>query len=1489
VVQETLADNPIEVRALLETTKGDYFQVWPVESFASLNLGDFAEVNVFETIQPAWICPAVSNAPGWHRPYNEDTGSFQCFYCPKPYDISWRKASYAYQKGSWYCNRPRPKVVTTGGGGRTYNECSEEEKKSSCGCVPCDYIVSGLKRRIENGPIAGAKVEIIKVSDVDDINPTVLYRGSTTDNEDIFQSGLLEIPEATLATFKDDEYYLVLAEGGRDIDRNDDMVRDSVPTENNGTIHAIIRGDALKKLPFRVNILTEAIYQVSGDSIGLNYDTATLQTKLDTTAQKLINHKLYPGDDDNRINYKDVLLWTPAVDKKALYKPFATYVEPIIASLYADEERFDESYRLIYEPYASNAPQLEPLALEIPEGLDDDNVIAQVKTGNKKVFDHVVLQGNFSEHFSIDTEGYIHIAQSQLIEDGNRYRLLMKAVDVAGREGSLVSLTIDVNGKLTQADPTTCKPRFISAETFDTVENAPEGTVVAKIHFEDSNQTIVSYTLSGQDSSMFVVDNQGVVSVAANADIDYEKSKVYHFKISAKNDAGNESYPVGIAIAIINQLDTPLFDLVVFEHLEENIPKGSVITTIRADREGLGDIEKFEILSPNIPFTIDNNGTLIVSNYIDYEQVKQYDFYAIARTKYGNSNKIEIHIVIDNQDPETGVPTLEDLTIIVDENVTSGSKIGQLTLDTGATATEIIALYGEDDNFRVDNNGSIYLASHAKLDFETKTRYDLGARALNSRGYGNEVHIVIEVKNIADELPVLTAFRGSVEENATADTEIGQIVISGSREVDISSFELIGEGSGNFSIDSNGTIRVSRTAQLDYESENSYLLQAVASSNVGINSEVEVIIYILNVPEHVPVLKAFIESVEENTTVGTIVGQIEEDAGGDSPIVSYVLDDNGTFSIDENGIIRVNAVLDYETNSSYMLRVRAANILGMGSAVPVQINIIDVPDVAAVLQAFDGDLDENATDGTVFGQITIADHGDTPISDILLLGSGSKNFIVDTNGSISVASGATLDYETIKVYDLNATAVNLAGDSESVHVKIVINNIPEFVPNLISFHGSVDENATEGTIVGKIEEDTGGDTAIYKYKLYGTGLFGIDDEGVLKLNEKLDFEKIQSYDFYVTATNLKGESELTPVHIDVSNIMEWLSVIIKDSNQTTMMYAIEEQIADTQMQKKEHKLFILSYSNNRMDIVNIDNIHHPLYVGYYNTDSFFNALDVIYAQNRVYLAHSHGFSAIDISNLSEPILLGKYLSDRWSFYEDTHFSHTHFIVYRGCWADGLEIVDATDANNMQLTGFYSSNGYIEGMAVDSNDTFAYLATLNEGLEIIDIQDIWTPYRIGQYMGDDGFYATRLLEDDQKLYLRAYTQWDVVDISDPSEPVHIKFIDDNHTEAAVESKFGVVIQDSIDEINSSTGEEGSFNLVLQSNIDINLTAQVITSPENIIIIDNSYDTEIGLHADKSKEITIHYTVIDSSDKPVAISIQFSNEEIILEKKVHVMID
>jgi hypothetical protein len=684
--ESCLDTEPVKIYAIVKTPAGSKFKQYEAQNFAELNLGKYAEIEVAQKITPKWVCPALSNTPNWHNLYNQVTNNFQCIYCPSPYDVVWNSTSKSY-----YCNVPRTSYNYTGGGSgggggtRTYDRCSEEEKTKSCGCVPCEYIVRGMENSVEYGPIAGASVKIVDAQNYGKDNPVVLYRGETTSHDDILKAGLVELSDGDKAKFEDERYYVISAKGGEDVDRNDDLIKDDTPTPNNGTIHAIIKGSDLKLLSFRVNVLTEAIFQVSGDTIGSHYNSEALAQKLDDAAQKLLKEKLYPTDSDMHIVYRDILLWAPGVDKSVLYKPYDIFVEPIVEKTYSDTPRFEESYALIYEPFDSNAPLLSPTTLIIPEGLPSNTPIGKVVTQNHRSFTRVEMEGDYVEHFSMDNDGILRVYDSSAIQDGDRYAFRMRAIDSAGNMGSWIGLNIQVSGVMVLQNPDASVPSLVALETFDVVENSEEGTVVANAYFEDSNQTIIiGYNLIGENNDSFTVDSQGVVTVGADADIDYEKSNVYRFSISAYNDAGNESYPILVSVNVINEIDTPLYPLVFFKHIEENTPIGTVVGNLEVLREGSSEVESFDILSPDIPFEIDNNGTVTISDYIDFEQNTEFRFIAIAYTEHGKSNKIECQIVIDDQDPEVGVPTLEDLAIVVDENISSGSKIGQLQLDPGA-------------------------------------------------------------------------------------------------------------------------------------------------------------------------------------------------------------------------------------------------------------------------------------------------------------------------------------------------------------------------------------------------------------------------------------------------------------------------------------------------------------------------------------------------------------------------------------------------------------------------------------------------------------------------------------------------------------------------------------------------------------------------------------------------------------------------------------
>jgi len=209
---------------------------------------------------------------------------------------------------------------------------------------------------------------------------------------------------------------------------------------------------------------------------------------------------------------------------------------------------------------------------------------------------------------------------------------------------------------------------------------------------------------------------------------------------------------------------------------------------------------------------------------------------------------------------------------------------------------------------------------------------------------------------------------------------------------------------------------------------------------------------------------------------------------------------------------------------------------------------------------------------------------------------------------------------------------------------------------------------------------------------------------------------------------------------------------------------------------------------------------------------------------------------------------------------------------------------------MQVAGYYASNGYIDDIVIDTNDAYAYLATMNEGLEIIDLENTFNPYRIGQYIGNNysGFSHIKLFEDMQKVYLKDGSKWDIVDIGDPTEPEHEAYMEDTSIYGGDLSPYGVIVEENSETIKTANGNSGSLNLILYSNIDVNLTMEVIVSPENKIDI-GTYVSEITLYPEEKKIIHIPYTVMEDYDKPVEITINFSNENIVLKKKIYMKIE
>ena len=688
-------------------------------------------------------------------------------------------------------------------------------------------------------------------------------------------------------------------------------------------------------------------------------------------------------------------------------------------------------------------------------------------------------------------------------------------------------------------------PPTLTSSTLSVEENLAAGTYVGNITISNFGDTAISaITLSGTGSANFSVDTSGAVTTTSILDF---TTPLYNLTAVATNDAGN-SDPVNITISII-EVVVPILAASTGS-VAEDAADGTSVGNITITNDGATAITAITLSGTGAGnFVVDTAGAITVATgaTLDYEATPSYSLTAVATNLDGNSTSVAVTINIINV-AETS-PVLATSTGTVAENAADGTSVGTVTItEAGDTAITAITLSGiGSTNFIVSTAGAITVNTGATLDFETTPSYSLTAVATNTFGASNSVSVTISVTDIVDTLATLAISTGSVDENATLGTYVGDVNITSSGDSAITAIALSGTGSTDFTVDTNGAITVA--GALDYETISSYSLTAVATNTAGNSTGVAVTISVTDIVDTAPTLTASTGSVAENATATTFVGNLTISSIGDTAITGITLSGtgNGNFSVDTSGVITTTSILDYEAASSYSLTAVATNDAGDSASVALTINIINVAETVPVLAASSGSVSEDAADGTSVGTVTITDIGDTAISTITLSGTGSTNFIVSTAGAITVAAGATVDYETAQDYNLTAIATNTAGNSASVDVTISVTNVTDTPATLAASTGTVAEDATIGVAVGNVIITDSGDAAITAITLSGTGSenFDVSTDGNITVasGATLDYETTPTYSLTAEATNGLVSTGVT-VTINVTDVADVVPTLV---------------------------------------------------------------------------------------------------------------------------------------------------------------------------------------------------------------------------------------------------------------------------------------------------------------------------------------------------------
>ena len=282
----------------------------------------------------------------------------------------------------------------------------------------------------------------------------------------------------------------------------------------------------------------------------------------------------------------------------------------------------------------------------------------------------------------------------------------------------------------------------------------------------------------------------------------------------------------------------------------------------------------------------------------------------------------------------------------------------------------------------------------------------------------------------------------SVTENSSTGTYVGQVVATGATSFAITAGN--GTGSGAFSIDNSGIIRVLDGTQVNYETSPQFSLTVTATNGDG-TTPTTVIINVQNVNDPPQMDQGFYEfTIAENLPNSSLVGTVSatDNDPGDVVVYNIVPGPVTAFAIDsDDGEIRIvdTNQIDFESGTvMYTIYVLASDG-GLIDIAPVIITITDANDAPVAVD--DGPY--NATEDTLLTVSVVAngvlandtDQDQNPVDTLTA--------VLDTqaaNGTVNLNANGTFTYMPAPQFNGTDTFTYHANDgtddSESATVTI---------------------------------------------------------------------------------------------------------------------------------------------------------------------------------------------------------------------------------------------------------------------------------------------------------------------------------------------------------------------------------------------------------------------------------------------------------------------
>ncbi|MGN6547614.1 MAG: cadherin domain-containing protein, partial [Aureliella sp.] len=731
-------------------------------------------------------------------------------------------------------------------------------------------------------------------------------------------------------------------------------------------------------------------------------------------------------------------------------------------------------------------------------------------------------------------------------------------------------------------------------------ENAAIGTAVgitASASDADATTNAITYSLQSDDGGRFAIDaSTGVVTVAGA--IDREAGATRSITVRATSADGSHTDQLyTIAVGDVDEFDTgSISDAngAAADVVAENAANGTVvgITALASDADATNNTISYSLDDDaGGRFAIDSStGVVTVADgsLLDYESATSHAITVRATSSDGSSSTKAFTIALSDVN-EFAISATSDSDASANftwENAAVGTLVGVTGLADDADGTDSVTYSLDDDaggRFAIDANTGVVTVAGA-IDREVASAYSITIRSTSTDGTSSSQNFSISIGDIDDfdTGPVTDsdATANAVDENAASGTAVGLTgwAVDGDATNNAITYSLDDDAGGRFAIDaSTGAVTVADGSLLDRESAASHDIVIRATSVDGSSSTQTFTIAVNDVDEFDITATsdndAAADAVDENAVNGTVVGvtALASDADATQNAITYSLDDNagGRFAIDAaTGVVTVadGSLLDRESAASHSITIRATSADGSSStmAVTIAVNDVDEFDVSPIsdTDAAANVVSENSAVGTAVplsASASDADATNNAVTYSLDDDAGGRFAIDASTGVVTVAGGASLDYEASPTHTITIRATSSDGSSSTRNFTISLSDVDEFDVSPISDASgttdAVDENAAAGTTVGvtalATDADGTNNTVTYSLDSDAGGRFTIDAvTGIVSVaaGADLNYEANTSHTVTVRATSADGSSSSRDFTIAVNDVDEFDVSPISDTN-----------------------------------------------------------------------------------------------------------------------------------------------------------------------------------------------------------------------------------------------------------------------------------------------------------------------------------------------------